>query len=59
MRRKLKYSEKMWLKPCSDIMGGPLPGALSFVNFIYILGKMLETCAPMTFPDFQRQMEWC
>jgi len=20
---------------------------------------MLETCASMTFPDFQRQMEWC
>jgi len=20
---------------------------------------MLETCASMTFPDFQRRMEWC
>ena len=32
------------------------PGACFLV---YILRKMLETCASTTLPDFQRQMEWC
>ena len=34
------------------------PEAFSFVNFT-ILKTMLETCAFMTVPDFQRQIEWC
>jgi len=24
-----------------------------------MLAKMLETCSSMTFPNFQREMEWC
>jgi len=27
--------------------------------WFYTLGIMLETCVSMTFPDFQRQVEWC
>ena len=37
--------------PCSGILGGPQPRGLFFVDITY-----LES---MTFPDFQRQMEWC
>jgi len=37
---------------------GPDPHPFFFCK-LYILKQMLETCASMTFPDFQRLMEWC
>jgi len=44
--------------PCSGNLGGPQPTPFLFCKF-YILRQMLETCASMTFPGFQRLMEWC
>ena len=41
------------LNPAQVTSAGPEP-PFFFVNFI-----MLETCASMTFPDFQRLIEWC
>jgi len=40
------------------IIGQSTPGACFFVDLYTVLGKMLQTCVSMTFPDFQRQIEW-
>jgi len=42
-------------KPCSGILDSAPPWVF-FLCWFYVLRKMLETCASMTFPDFQRQM---
>jgi len=46
------------LQPCSGNLGRTDQTPFFFYRF-YILRQMLETCAPMTFPDFQKLMEWC
>ena len=43
---------------CSGNPGRTDPNPFFFCRF-YELRQMLETCASMTFPDFQRLMEWC
>ena len=45
------------VKHCSGNLGGPTQGIL--FCWFYILRKILETCVSMTFPDFQRRVEWC
>jgi len=45
------------INPAQITRAGPTRPLSFFVDFI--LRQMLETCVSMTFPDFQRLMEWC